>query len=61
MWQVMRQFGIVIGLTTILTFPVTLVSGAGSQKQSDTSVRTPAMQWKRPVQPETMFPGHRIP
>jgi len=31
----MRQVGIVIGLTVILTFPVTVVSGAGSQKHSD--------------------------
>ena len=35
MGQLMRQIGIVIGLTVILTFPVTVVSGAGSQKQSD--------------------------
>ncbi|HKY73682.1 MAG TPA: hypothetical protein VJL88_17315 [Nitrospira sp.] len=31
----MRQIGIVIGLTVVLTFPVTVVSGAGSQKHSD--------------------------
>jgi hypothetical protein len=29
----MRQIGVVIGLTVILTFPVTVISGAGSQKQ----------------------------
>jgi hypothetical protein len=37
--QVMRQVGVVIGLTVILTFPVTVVSGAGSQKQSGPVVR----------------------
>ena len=35
MGQVMRQIGVVIGLTVVLTFPVTVVSGAGSQKHSD--------------------------
>ena len=35
MRQLLRQIGVVIGLTVILTFPVTVVSGAGSQKQSD--------------------------
>ena len=30
----MRQIGLVTGLTVILTFPVTVISGAGSQKQS---------------------------
>ncbi|HET9605757.1 MAG TPA: hypothetical protein VFO87_01820 [Nitrospira sp.] len=33
MSQLLRQIGVVIGLTVILTFPVTVVSGAGSQKQ----------------------------
>ena len=28
----MRQIWVVIGLTVILTFPVTVISGAGSQK-----------------------------
>jgi hypothetical protein len=28
-----RQIGVVIGLTVILTFPVTLISGAGSERQ----------------------------
>ena len=41
MRQVMRQVGIVIGLTVILTFPVTVVSGAGSQKHSDSVKLTP--------------------
>jgi hypothetical protein len=31
----MRQIGVAIGLTVVLTFPVTVVSGAGSQKHSD--------------------------
>ena len=38
MWlmsQLLRQIGVVIGLTVILTFPVTVVSGAGSQNQPD--------------------------
>ena len=35
MGQVMRQIGVVIGLTVVLTFPVTVVSGAGSQKHPD--------------------------
>jgi hypothetical protein len=35
MGQLLRQIGVVIGLTVILTFPVTVVSGAGSQKQAD--------------------------
>jgi hypothetical protein len=35
MGQLIRQIGIVTGLTVILTFPVTVVSGGGSQKQSD--------------------------
>jgi len=39
MGQVMRQIGVVIGLTVFLTFPVTVVSGAGSQKHSDHSAR----------------------
>ena len=35
MGQLLRQIGVVIGLTIILTFPVTVVSGAGSQKRAD--------------------------
>ena len=35
MGQLLRQIGVVIGLTVILTFPVTVVSGAGSQKRAD--------------------------
>ena len=37
--QLMRQIGVVVGLTVVLTFPVTVVSGAGSQKQTDHVVR----------------------
>lgn len=39
MAQLMRQIGVVVGLTVILTFPVTIVSGAGSQKSPDQVVR----------------------
>ena len=39
MGQLIRQIGVVIGLTVILTFPVTVVSGAGSQKHSEHGVR----------------------
>jgi hypothetical protein len=42
MGQSMRQIGIVIGLTLILTFPVTVVSGAGSQKRSDHALSSTA-------------------
>jgi len=35
MSQLLRQIGVVIGLTVILTFPVTVVSGAGSEQQPD--------------------------
>jgi hypothetical protein len=31
----MRQIWVVIGLTVILTFPVTVISGAGLQKHPD--------------------------
>ena len=46
MGQVIRQIGVVIGLTviltfpvTVLTFPVTVVSGAGSQKHAEQIAR----------------------
>ena len=39
MGQMIRQIGVVIGLTIVLTFPVTVVSGAGSQKHSNHAVR----------------------
>ena len=39
----MRQVGIVIGLTVILTFPVTVVSGAGSQKHFDSVNISPSL------------------
>ena len=34
-----RKTGVVVGLTVILTFPVTVVSGAGSQKKGETETR----------------------
>ena len=43
MSQLMRQVGVVIGLTVILTFPVTVVSGAGSRKQSDIEAQLAAV------------------
>ena len=43
MSQLLRQMGVVIGLTVILTFPVTVVSGAGPQKQSDHLARVVAV------------------
>jgi hypothetical protein len=61
MSQAMRQTGMVIGLTMILTFPVTVVSGAGSQKQSDHMVRKLGVPWKSPVQSVSPFGEHRIP
>jgi len=35
MGQFVRQIAVVFGLTVILTFPVTVVSGAGSHRQAD--------------------------
>jgi hypothetical protein len=63
MSQAMRQTGMVIGLTMILTFPVTVVSGAGSQKQSDHMVRKVGVPWKSPSQVQSISPfgEHRIP
>ena len=34
-----RKAGVVIGVTVILTFPVTVVSGAGSQKKGEIETR----------------------
>ena len=48
----MRQVGVVIGLTVILTFPVTVVSGAGSGKHSDHTVKTLPNQWTIVTRPE---------
>jgi hypothetical protein len=40
MWtHTKRKAGVVIGLIMVLTFPVTMVSGAGSQKKSEYGVR----------------------
>lgn len=38
MGQMIRQIVVVMSLTTVLTFPVTVVSGAGSQKHSNHAV-----------------------
>ena len=57
MRQVLRQVGVVIGLTAILTFPVTVVSGAGSQKRSDHLVTSPS-HWTTVAQAERVLePG----
>lgn len=53
----MRQVGVVIGLTVILTFPVTVVSGAGSQKGSDHIVTTSPNQ--RPILAQADSPKHQ--
>ena len=54
----MGQVGVVIGLTVILTFPVTVVSGAGSQKHSDHLVGTSPSQWTTVAQAERVLePG----
>ena len=64
MGQLMRQIAVVVGLTVILTFPVTVVSGAGSQKQSDSAVHSITSgkvrmhEAARPVRSQTMLgPG----
>ncbi len=44
--QLIRQIGVVIGLTVILTFPVTVISGAGFQKEPDRVVRLTATSGK---------------
>lgn len=50
MSQLLRQIGVVVGLTVILTFPVTVVSGAGSQKPPDHVARVLAgTGWKGQV------------
>jgi hypothetical protein len=54
MGQVIRQIGVVIGLTVILTFPVTVltfpVSGAGSQKHAEQRVPVAAAGSKGAVE-----------
>lgn len=37
--RINRKAGVVIGLTVILTFPVTVVSGAGSPKRGENETR----------------------
>ena len=44
-----RKAGVVIGLTVILTFPVTVVSGAGSQKKGESETRYIVTTHKVPV------------
>jgi hypothetical protein len=44
-----RKAGVVVGLTVILTFPVTVVSGAGSQKKGETETRFIMTIYKVPV------------
>ncbi|HEU4502858.1 MAG TPA: hypothetical protein VFR82_14495 [Nitrospira sp.] len=45
-----RKAGVVIGLTVILTFPVTVVSGAGSQKKGEIETRCIVASHKVPVE-----------
>jgi hypothetical protein len=40
MGQFVRQIAVVFGLTVILTFPVTVVSGAGSHNKPILIIRT---------------------
>ena len=49
MGQMIRQVGVVIGLTIILTFPVTVVSGAGPQKHSEHRVRAVATETSKVI------------
>jgi len=50
MSQLLRQIGVVVGLTVILTFPVTVVSGAGLEKPPDHVARVLAVTgWKGQV------------
>jgi hypothetical protein len=44
-----RKAGVVIGLTVILTFPVTVVSGAGSQKKGEIETRSIMTTYKVPA------------
>lgn len=44
-----RKAGVVVGLTVILTFPVTVVSGAGSQKKGETETRFIMTTYKVPA------------
>jgi hypothetical protein len=44
-----RKTGVVVGLTVILTFPVTVVSGAGSQKKGETESRFIMTTYKVPA------------
>jgi hypothetical protein len=44
-----RKAGVVVGLTVILTFPVTVVSGAGSQKKGENETRVIMTTYKVPA------------
>lgn len=57
--QLLRQIGVVIGLTVILTFPVTVVSG--SQKHSDHLVRALPNQWTTLAQAERVSEPGSVP
>ena len=50
MGQMIRQIGVVIGLTIVLTFPVTVVSGAGSQKHTGHVIHDAGTTLKLPEQ-----------
>ena len=55
MSQLLRQIGVVVGLTVILTFPVTVISGAGSEKPPDHVARVLAVTgWKGQVHGRSM-------
>ena len=44
-----RKASVVIGLTVILTFPVTVVSGAGSQKKGENETQVIMTTYKVPA------------
>ena len=44
-----RKAGVVVGLIVILTFPVTVVSGAGSQSKGETETRVIKTTYKVPA------------
>jgi hypothetical protein len=52
MVQLNRQIGVVLGLTIILTFPVTVVSGAGSHRHAETIRDFSGVGWNVRVQLE---------
>jgi hypothetical protein len=54
MGQVIRQIGVVVGLTIVLTFPVTV---AGSQRHSDHAVHNAGTGVKVPAQVQGVSRG----